>query len=254
MKGVLLFAFNNGVTDYFEMAVRTAKRVERFLQLPVTVVTDSNTILSNYEDVFDNVIIVESNTTNTKDNIVWINKGRHQAYEITPYDETLVLDTDYLINSDTLLKPFELYDDFMCHNTVTFVGTQTAPQEKISNTFLDTCWATAIYFRKTQRTKQIFECIQMVQNNYNHYVNVFGMYSTMYRNDYALTIALWIVNGHSHNQQDYIPWNLLHLEKQIKTYKVNDEYLFINGNKYIKLKDTDFHILDKEVFMELTNE
>ena len=254
MKGVLLFAFNNGVTDYFEMAVRTTRRINQYLNLPVTVITDSNTELSKYDNVFDNIITTESDTSNTKDKQVWINKGRHNAYLFSPYDETLVLDTDYLVNSDTLLKPFELYDDFMCHNYVDYI-LNNPQQEKVSETFINTAWATVIYFKKTNRTKQIFDCMEMVQNNYLHYVNIFNMNNTMYRNDYSLTIALWIVNGHSHNLNDYIPWPLLHLSKNVNAYKISDnQYMFLSGNKYITLKDVDFHLLNKNTFMELTNE
>lgn len=255
MRGVLLFAFNNGKTDYFEMAVRTAKRVSKFLGLPTSVVTDSNTNISNYENVFDQIIITTSDSSNIKDKVIWINKGRHQAYELSPYDETLVLDTDYLINSDILLKPFDIYDDFMCHNSTNFIMLGNNFPERISSKFIDTLWATVIYFKKTSRVKQIFECINMVQHNYIHYVNLFEMNNTMYRNDYALTIALWIVNGHTHNQNDYIPWNLTHLSKQVTAHKIQDtEYIFFNKNKYITMKDMDFHILDKQTFMELTNE
>lgn len=254
-KGILLFAFNNGKTDYFEMAVRTAKRASKFLNLPVSVVTDSNTDLAQYENVFDKVLIEEANTSNTKDKVVWINKGRHKAYELTPYDETLILDTDYLINSDRLLKPFEMYDDFMCHDSTSFVMIENVA-EKVSLKFIDTAWATVIYFKKTPRTKQIFECMEMIQNNYNHYIKVFDITNTMYRNDYSLTIALWIVNGHTINKQDYIPWSLLHLNNQIKAHTITDtSYIFFNGDKkYITLTDTDFHCLDKQTFMELTNE
>lgn len=254
MKGVLLFAFNNGTTDYYEMAVRTAKRVHKYLDLPVSVVTDANTDLSKYENVFDAIITNQSDTTNTKNNRVWINKGRHKAYDLTPYDETLVLDTDYLVNSDKLLKPFSIYDDFMCHNTTNYILVQNQV-EKVSESFIDTVWATVMYFKKTNRTKQIFECMEMIQNNYQHYVNLFSMNNTMYRNDYSLTIALWIVNGHTINKHDYIPWNLLHLNDQIKMHRITDnEYLCIKNNKYVTIKDIDFHILNKNTFMELTNE
>lgn len=255
-KGVLMFAFNNGVTDYFEMAVRATKRVNKHLQLPVTVVTDSNTDTSKYESVFDKIITTTSDSSNIKDKTIWINKGRHQAYDLSPYDETLILDTDYLVNSKTLLKPFELYDDFMCHNSTNFILVDKAQPEQVSTKFIDTAWATVIYFKKTSRTKQIFECMQMVQDNYQHYVNVFDMYSTMYRNDYSLTIALWIVNGHSINNNDYIPWNLLHLTNQVKAHRVTDtEYIFFNSShKYVTLKEVDFHVMNKKNFMEITSE
>ena len=132
-RGILLFAFNNGTTDYFKMAVATANRAYEFLNLQTTVVTDSNTAVENYYHNFENVIVVDSDNSNRGvDNQIWINKGRYQAYDLSPYDETLLLDTDYVINSDTLLKPFEFYDDFMCHNTTEFLMKPKAEQEKIS--------------------------------------------------------------------------------------------------------------------------
>ena len=102
-KGALLFAFNTDTVDYFSMAVYTAKRINHFLNLPVTVITDNieNTINCDYQ--FDNVIYTESDHSNFKDNKVWLNKGRYQAFNDSPYDETLLLDTDYIINSDKLL-------------------------------------------------------------------------------------------------------------------------------------------------------
>ena len=36
-KGALLFAFNSPKYNYYEMAVATAKRINHFLNLPVTI-------------------------------------------------------------------------------------------------------------------------------------------------------------------------------------------------------------------------
>lgn len=257
-RGALLFAFNNGTVDYYEMAIRTSKRINKFLNLPVTVVTGPDTDLSKYDYQFDNVIIEEPDTSNTKQQTVWINKGRHKAYELSPYDETLVLDTDYLINSDTLLKPFELYDDFMCHKYTSFLMLPEAEQEELSPVSFQTLWATVIYFKKTTRAKQIFECMSMVQHNYTHYCNLFKLASTQYRNDHSLAISLRIVNGGTENPQDYIPWNLVHVNDTVKVYRDSDtSYTLMKQNErteYLKIKDSDFHLLNKQNFMELTDE
>ena len=145
-------------------------------------------------------------------------------------------------------------NNFMCHNQTNFILNDNQV-EKVSSKFIDTAWATVIYFKKTKRAKHIFECMQMVQDNYQHYVNVFDMTSTMYRNDYSLTIALWIVNGHTQCQTDYIPWPLLHLSTHVNAHRVTDtEYIFFKNNKYITLNNVDFHLLNKINFMELTDE
>ena len=115
-RGALLFAFNTPTVDYFKMAVATARRINHFLNIPVSVVTNSGTLLDFYNYKFDNVYEVESDDSNSKEQKVWINKGRHQAYNISPYDETLLLDTDYLINSNKLLSLFDYYNDIYFHN------------------------------------------------------------------------------------------------------------------------------------------
>jgi hypothetical protein len=102
----------------------------------------------------------------------------------------------------------------------------------------------------------------MVQKNYVHYASLYHFASGMYRNDYAITIALRIVNGNTSNKKDYIPWNLIHLGKEISAYRKNDtlfntEYLLMNSDekkKYIFIKDTDFHCMSKSNFMELVDE
>jgi hypothetical protein len=263
-KGAILFAFNSPKFDYYKMAVATAKRVNHFLDMPVTIVTDETSITdTKYQ--FDNTVIVTPDKNNIREGSVWINKGRHQAYKFSPYDETLLLDTDYMVNSNKLLKAFELYDDFCCHNNTSFLMQPGLPQEILSAYSFKTLWATAVVFKKTSRAQQIFECLEMVQNNYDHYCNIHSFVGGVYRNDYALTLALRIVNGHSENQRDYIPWNLVHLgNKNVHVYRNNDdelntEYTVMYDNwqrgkirkEYTVIKDMDFHVMNKANFMEL---
>jgi len=263
-KGVLLFAFNTEQVNYYDMAVATSKRVNHFLNLPVTLVTDEWSVPKNPTYTFDNTIITTADKTNKKNSQVWINKGRFQAFEYTPYDETLLLDTDYLINSNALLKTFTMYDDFCCHDTTSWLMRPDMIQETIGIANIKTLWATVVAFRKTNRTKQIFECLEMVQKKYEHYTDLHSIVSGSYRNDYGLTLALDIANGHTKNLQDIIPWNLVHTNDQVRVYKNNDtefntEYTVMSEvtkrgktrTEYIALKDTDFHMLDKGNFMEL---
>lgn len=265
MRGVLLFAFNNGVTDYFKMAISNAKRARHFLKLPVTVVTDKNTTLSNYDiSVFDQIRFCDSDDTNK--NVrgeKWLNKGRYRAYELSPYYETLLLDTDYLVNSDRLLTLFDLYEDFMCHKTTRFLMSEETKAEEISMYSFDTLWATVIAFKKTEKVKQIFDCLQMIQHNYEHYAKIYNFSHGMYRNDYGITLALHIVNGNTVDKRNIIPWDLTHIARNIKVHRTkskefNDEYIIFDANEkkrtYIKVKGLDFHLLSKDSYMSLVDE
>ena len=263
-KGVLLFAFNSPEFNYYNMAEGTAKRINCFLNLPVTIVTDESSIPKNVDYIFDKTITITPDKSNKRDKGVWINKGRYQAFELSPYNETILLDTDYLVNSSKLLKTFDLPTDFCCHDNTHYLMNSTLPQEMLSIYGFKTLWATVIRFNKTKRAEQIFQSIEMVQHNYEHYANLHSFIPMPYRNDYALTLSNRIVNGHTSSKEDVIPWDLVHIGKNTMVYKntddiFNTEYtvMFDNWNKgkirkeYITIKDMDFHVMDKENFLEL---
>jgi hypothetical protein len=261
MRGVLLFAFNNDVVNYYDTAVYAAKRINHFLNLPVTLVTDESSLPETPSTVFDNILTVEAQTDNFKTKkTTWINKGRYRAYELSPYDETIVMDTDYVVNSDQLNTVFDLYDDFMCMKYATYLMFNDAPPDLVSKTSFSCAWATVMVFKKTQKAQQIFDSMKMIQENYMHYSNLYSFVPMPYRNDYALAIALHLVNGGIEDTSNYIPWKLVHINERAKVYNTGDElsneFVVTKQNKrteYIKIKDTDFHMLDKENFLEIIN-
>lgn len=263
-RGALLFAFNSPKVNYYAMAEYTAKRINHFLNLPVTIVTDRYSIIKNPKYKFDNVVISQPDKDNTFRNDIWINKGRYQAYEYSPYDETILLDVDYMINSDRLLQVFDYVKDYACHQNIAQLMIPNGSQEQLSNLSFPTLWATVLGFRKTEKTEQLFACMKMVQKNYTHYANLFNFSPDIYRNDFALTIAHRLVNGHYFDNSNILPWNLMHVWLKTNLFvdrktKNNTKYTVIfdhhkNGKikkEYITIKDMDFHVINKDVFLEL---
>jgi hypothetical protein len=260
-RGIVLFAHNNEVVDYYRMAVYTAKRANRFLDLPVTIITDSSTLSTTHSTdyLFDNTIVIEADRSNIRGKSSWINKGRYGVYDLTPYDETLVLDTDYMINSTRLLDTFDQPSDFVCYQDSSYILKDT-DNEIMSTQSLSIYWATVMRFSKSDRVRDVFKMIEMVQKNYEHYSNLHKFMPYQYRNDYALTIALRTVNGHLDNHEDSITGKLIHVDNNVTVERVDDvtynvkSDVIINGNtrqQYIKVKDYDFHLLNKNNFMEL---
>ena len=266
-RGVILFAFNSLKYNYYDMAKYTAKRVNHFLNLPVTLVTDEDSFPKNDDYQWDNVIKVVPDKSNSRDWGQWINKGRYMAYDLSPYDETILLDVDYIVNSDKLLKTFDLYDDFCCHADTQFLMLPGDYPERLSpNSYDNILWATVITFKKTERAKQIFQCLEMIQHNYDHYANLHGFLNAGFRNDFALTLALRIVNGHTLSPKDIIPWKLSHVGKFTQVYSdssdpTNTEFMimFDHWNKgkvrkeYMLVKDMDFHVINKDLLVDIIN-
>ena len=262
-RGVLLFAFNSPKYNYYEMAEFNARRINHYLKLPVTIVTDEDSLPDKTDYTWDKVITVTPDKTNTRTWGIWINKGRFQAYDLSPYDETLLLDVDYIVNSDRLNRVFDYYDDFCCHDKVDFLMQPNGGQEMLSYYGYTSLWATVVAFKKTDRARRIFECIKMVQNNYEFYMNLHSFNTGIFRNDYALTIALDIVNGHLRDNRDFIPWNLMHIGTNTSIYKetedLDSEYVVTFDNwqrgkikkEYITINDIDFHLINKDLYQRM---
>jgi hypothetical protein len=126
-KGVLLIANNNSQLDYVKQSVYLAKRIKEFLEVPVSVATNSPGYLNDCFDstVFDKIITVNDHDDKNRrilfdgeysqKTIRWHNGTRVDAYALSPYYQTLVMDTDFIINNSLLKNVFDSTNEFMIY-------------------------------------------------------------------------------------------------------------------------------------------
>jgi len=202
--GALIFAFDNAQIDYVAMASWCAANVKRHLNIPVAVVTDSKRADNdiNFDRVIHSEPIAANNSRYFSDfgaHVEWKNSNRTDAYTLSPWDQTLVLDSDYVVASDDLNRVLESPQDFMCHRRAINLSDQDLVD--LSTTFGDhkfpMWWATVMMFRRSNTAEYIFDSMTMIRQNWTHYRELYGIRETTYRNDYALSIALGIVSGHT---------------------------------------------------------
>jgi hypothetical protein len=98
--------------------------------------------------------------------------------------------------------------------------------------------------------------MQMIRNNWQHYRDLFGIRQTTYRNDFALSIAIGIVSGHTWTM-DEIPWALVSIMPEHElTQDSQDDYRIKyldqhNKPKYISIAGLDFHAMGKRHLGEI---
>jgi len=252
--GALIFAFNNSDIDYVAMAAWSAKNIRRHLGIGTTMVTDVDTAAGD----FDNVIVVDKEQGGVRhfadigNNVPWYNANRVDAYSLTPYDQTLVLDADYVVASDQLRAVLKSSQDFMCHREAYDMA--TAEYLDRLNVFgryrMPMWWATVMMFRRSNTAQYIFDCMQMVRQNWKHYQALYGFDNPTYRNDYALSIAIGIVSGHTLTV-DTIPWPLATLLPEHKVEQTEVDSYTINytdaqkKRKCVGFSGFDFHAMGK---------
>lgn len=248
-KGVLVFAFNSNTVDYVSLADQTSKLIEKTLGLPITLVTD---VAAEPKFNYDRVIRVESQAGNIRMEAgaekEWRNFGRYLAYELSPYDETLLLDSDYLVLDKSLLKLFEQDFDYrLMHDSHTPDGASYQLMGSIAA--LPFVWATVVLFRKTARAKQYFDLIGRIQRNYGYYRALFNGRGT-YRNDYAFAMANIILNGYSIDQYRGIPWSMLTIDEQVSTMELRNNFVVVRqANRADVVAKQNIHVMDKNYLL-----
>jgi len=172
-RGYICIAQNTEV-DYVRLAyslglslANTQSTVKK-----LSIVTDSK-ISSKQRKVFDKVIYIKKDRAKNAD---WKLHNIVDLYEYSPYDETIILDSDMLFLTDvshwwdTLSKK----NIWFTTNTKTFRD-ETAPtntiyrQEFIKNE-LPSIYMAFFYFKKCDEAKELFDMAAMICENWNEMI------------------------------------------------------------------------------------
>jgi hypothetical protein len=249
-SGAVIFAVGDSALDYRSMASWSAGRIQRWLGLPTTLITDQDVT----DPAFDQVIKINSKSSDRSrwfadlgDSTPWHNLDRCDVFELSPYDRTLLLDADYVICSNSL-RPVIDHDRFWCfrhaiaaggsHSWQTF-GRHRHPQY----------WATVMAFSRNTQSQFVFDSMRMIRDSWQHYRDLFHVDSPLYRNDYALSMALPLVNGHIHPVIPAVASmiNVLpeHSLQQEDADRFLVEYGSIDQRRRCTLQNQDFHAMCK---------
>jgi hypothetical protein len=254
--GALIFAYNNEEVDYVAMAAWSAANIKRHLDIPVAVVTNDQT--AGKYNVFDQIVFADTKADNYryfhdyKKDITWYNGNRMDAYTLTPWDQTLVLDADYVVASNSLKTVLASNQDFLAHRLafdVTGVFDFDA-HNYFGDYRMPMWWATVMMFRKSSRAEMIFDTMSMIKQNWNHYRRLYANSRETYRNDHALSIALHVVDGNT-VEHPGIPWNLASLMPGYDLKQLDSDHYRVDftttdsKRRWIVLKNQDFHAMGK---------
>ncbi len=267
-KGVVLFAFNNLHVDYIKQAVYCAKRIKKYLNLPVQIITNNASYLEEnfpfYKSYIDTITYSEAPTPSkktffdgiysNKGKLEWKNGARDSAYKLSVFEKTLVIDTDLLITNNKLLKCFDTNEDFMIAKDYNMINTQKHYDslDRISDMSIPMYWATILYFTKSNTAKTIFDTVQHIKENYNYYRMMYDIVETKFRNDFAFSIAVHMMRGFTENSNWPLPipsdmW--VSLDKDLLV-GVKDNGIHLLAQKdydylSVKLTDATVHVMNK---------
>jgi len=290
-NGVLMFALNGQAfdsnknkidIDYVKMASANAKNIKKYMENnTVALVTDKkgkeqivqSQSSANY---FDHIIVTkpvykgvgpETNSSINKRSMrvgtktitfEWQNQSRPDSYNLSPFDKTILLDCDYFVYDDTLDQLFDVDANVLCGKHVEEISYHDSliDYERLHHQTIKLFWATVLFFNKSKEAKLLFDMMNVVKNNWRYYSKLYKFEgSRTYRNDFAVSVALHLMQGKQETTAYDLPHKILCLadknimpsSKQI-VYRHNDGWA---GSGFPK---QNIHVMNKESAMQIAEE
>jgi hypothetical protein len=268
--GAVIFAQNNSSIDYVKLAIFAATQIKTFLNIPVSIITDSSEwMLKAYpkeSTVFDQIIKIENTATYNQKRfndgtlsskfLEWKNLARNSVYDLTPYDRTLVIDSDYIINSTVLANPlnsdhsFQIYKD--CFSLSSWRG--TTEFSRINQYSIPFYWATTFIFEKTLEVKSFFNIIDYIKSNWQYFRTLYSIEVPTFRNDFAFSIAIHLMNAKTSGTfAEELPGKMVYISDRDLLISIEDrkmKFLIEKENHLgeyttVSMRDTDIHVMNK---------
>jgi hypothetical protein len=249
-KGYVILAQDN----YVDMAILLAKSIKTTQSTVnnVSLITD-NTCDSAY---FDHVIPI------TGDNVMY---NRTQIYNLSPYDETVMLDADMLFLSDVShwWDHFSKYELLITNKVNTYRGdpvTSTAYRKTFVSNELANCYSAFTYFKKSTTAEEFFNLLSIIINDWDNWTM---RYAPEDRQswpsiDVAMGIAVKILDVAAFSPLDYPTFT--HLKSGCQGWSNFSEDwrthigLYVSGNQLRlgnHIQSGILHYVDKKVLNEL---
>ena len=286
-RGIIMFAHNNSEIDYFKLAVLNSLLIQRHLGISnITVVTDPHSYDHGIKTLgkklvnsaINNLIVVEKDkefklantriykdTSHTAKPLSFYNVNRCDAYDLSPYEETILLDVDYLILSDTLNQCWAHNEELMMnwrYQDIMYERKDTT-LNRLNDFGITMYWATVVYFRKTPYAETFFNCVKHVKENTQYYKDLYKWNGTLYRNDYSFSIAAHIMSGFQDKGISQLPTTLY------KTFDTDDVHSAVDDHTLImylekprspgdfmltKWDGVDLHVMNKWAINRISEE
>lgn len=277
-KGFLMFAHNNSEIDYFRLAVVNALLIQKNTGVKnITVVTDPHSLKQGEKTLgkrlikkaINNLIVVEKDkdfkeknlrlykdTSHTAKHLPFYNVNRCDAYDLSPYEETILVDVDYLILSDTLNHCWGHNNELMMNWKYQDIMYERKDPtlSRLHDMGVTMYWATVVYFRKTEYVESFFNLVKHVRNNPQYYRDLYKWQGTLYRNDYSFSIAAHMMSGFVDKGIPQLPTTLY------KSFDTDDVHSAVDNNTIImylekprapgdfmltKWQKVDLHVMNK---------
>ena len=276
-KGVCIFAYNNNQLDYVQFAILAAAYVKTNMKNnDVTLLTDQGTSdwmessVPQYlqDSCFNNVIVEDILHENnprkhldspwTEFNAQFSNKNKDNVIKLTPYDQTLLIDSDYYIMNNFYDYIFDTDTPVALHKNAIYLEGQPPylNELQLNEGGIHHWWSTAVYFDKSQEANVFFDIWAHVKENWEYYALLYQYPPALFRTDFCVSIACHMLNGFNNNEfvNDFHSVPLLNMDQKddIVDIKSAKDWIMLSHNRQepwknvlTRLENQNIHAMNK---------
>jgi len=275
-NGVCIIAYNNNQLDYVQFAHMTAAHVKANMKNnSTTLITDVGTAAWIEESVptriheacFDQIIIediVHENNPRkhldspwTEFNAQFSNKNKNNIYKLTPYERTLLIDSDYFIMNNYYDYVFDSDYPVALHKNAVYPEWRPPylNEQTLNEGGIHHWWSTAVYFDRSEESQIFFDIWAHVKENWDYYSLLYQFPHNLFRTDFCVSIATHMLNGF--NQDNFIhdfDLPLLNIDQKDDLIEVKglNDWIFLSHNRrepwkniLTRFQDQNIHMMNK---------
>lgn len=178
--------------------------------------------------------------------MIWHNLARHLSYEISPWHRTVVIDADYMVMTNQMMKLFASEQQILMHREWYDITNDTVHTLPVGKSNMDMLWATVLKFDRSAEVAEFFALWHKVIKNYAYYAKLFGFSSHVVRNDFAVSIALKQLMNFGCVDHCVIPWNIHTTRDPVTVQALDTNNITLSDAKSNFTVAFDCHVLNKE--------
>ena len=98
----------------------------------------------------------------------WQNQSRPDAYDLSPFEQTILLDCDYFVFDNTLDAIFNTDKNILCGKHVSEISHQDSliDYDRLHHQTVKLFWATVLFYKKSAEAELMFNIMKMIKKNW----------------------------------------------------------------------------------------
>jgi hypothetical protein len=215
----------NSKTNYVEQAAVCAMSIKYHVPDSNICLITNDEVPSKYKSLFTDMVKIPWG--DMAQGSSWKINNRWKIYHVTPYENTIVLDTDMLVLEDITRwwEQLQYSELFYVSKTLTYRG-ETVSSDFYRKAFLvndlPNLYSGFHYFKKTETSREFFSMLEIVMKNWQEFYEIFagGMkYQNFLSVDLCAAIAAKIIGYEKTIINPALAPTFVHMKSKLQNWK-----------------------------------